>query len=177
MKTSKNGKGSTEMQITQRVSLVAIVAVIIISTWFKPLDSNASQRIDTGLKNAAISFTAARTLNAAISVAQGTEVSIEPGGVGVNLTPGQNSPSYPRIDRTILHSNVGCLCGFRRSEDINYDWGLLAVIAGTYNCSPCLVLVLFQAASTSCVALQNVGNFIDDTLRHTDGNNRNRHVV
>ncbi|WP_430009341.1 hypothetical protein [Methylophaga lonarensis] len=34
-------------------------------------------------------FAIARTLNAVISVAQGTEVSIEPMGVGLTLTPGQ----------------------------------------------------------------------------------------
>jgi hypothetical protein len=36
-----------------------------------------------------VSFAAARTLNALISVAQGTEISAQPLGVGVTLTPGQ----------------------------------------------------------------------------------------
>jgi hypothetical protein len=77
------------MQLAGRVSLVLFLAAIIISTWLKPLDSTAIQKINTGINNAVISFTAARVLNAAISVVQGTEVSIEPGGVGVNLAPGQ----------------------------------------------------------------------------------------
>ena len=39
--------------------------------------------------NGAIVLAVARTLNGVISVAQGTEVALEPGGVGVNLTVGQ----------------------------------------------------------------------------------------
>jgi ABC-type multidrug transport system fused ATPase/permease subunit len=38
---------------------------------------------------ALVTFAVARTLNGVISVAQGTEVAIEPGGVGVNFTVGQ----------------------------------------------------------------------------------------
>lgn len=53
------------------------------------MDSTAIKQIDTGLNRALISYATARALNAAISVAQGTEVAIEPGGVGVNFTPGQ----------------------------------------------------------------------------------------
>jgi hypothetical protein len=53
------------------------------------MDSIAIKQIDTGLNRALISYATARTLNAVISVAQGTEVAIEPGGVGVVLTPGQ----------------------------------------------------------------------------------------
>jgi hypothetical protein len=77
------------MQITIRTILAISVVVIIFSTWFKPLDSTAIQQIDTGLNRALISYATARTLNAVISVAQGTEVSFEPGGVGLNFTPGQ----------------------------------------------------------------------------------------
>ena len=36
-----------------------------------------------------MTFAVARTLNGVISVAQGTEVTVEPGGVGVNFTVGQ----------------------------------------------------------------------------------------
>ncbi|OGT00785.1 MAG: hypothetical protein A3F73_05895 [Gallionellales bacterium RIFCSPLOWO2_12_FULL_59_22] len=41
------------------------------------------------MNRALISYATARALNAAISVAQGTEVAVEPGGVGVNFAPGQ----------------------------------------------------------------------------------------
>ncbi|MCB1944024.1 MAG: hypothetical protein KDI53_18575, partial [Candidatus Accumulibacter sp.] len=41
------------------------------------------------MKRALVSFATARALNAVISVAQGTEVSMQPAGMGVVLTPGQ----------------------------------------------------------------------------------------
>jgi hypothetical protein len=44
---------------------------------------------DQALKRALVTFAVARSLNGVISVAQGTEVAVEPGGVGVNLTVGQ----------------------------------------------------------------------------------------
>ena len=47
------------------------------------------QLSSTAFSRALITFAVARTLNGAISVAQGTEVAIEPGGVGVNFTVGQ----------------------------------------------------------------------------------------
>lgn len=65
------------------------LAIMVIFSWLKPMDSIAIKQIDTGLNRAMFSYAAARTLNAVISVAQGTEVAIEPGGVGLNFTPGQ----------------------------------------------------------------------------------------
>ena len=44
---------------------------------------------DQGFKRALVAFAMARGLNGVISVAQGTEVAIQPAGVGVNFTPGQ----------------------------------------------------------------------------------------
>ena len=48
-------------------------------------------QVDAGLKRALATYAAARALNAVISVAQGTEVALEPGGVGVVLAPDRRS--------------------------------------------------------------------------------------
>jgi len=53
------------------------------------LDNLAQKNIDSSLKRALVSFGSARALNAVISVIQGTEISIEPMGVGMTLTPGE----------------------------------------------------------------------------------------
>ena len=45
--------------------------------------------VDTAFKRALVGYALARGLNGVISVAQGTEVAIQPAGVGVNFTPGQ----------------------------------------------------------------------------------------
>ena len=68
---------------------VLAVTLMVAFSWIKPIDSAANEKIDSGLKRALISYGTARALNAAISFAQGTEVSVQPMGVGVNLAPGQ----------------------------------------------------------------------------------------
>ena len=72
-----------------RVLAILLVAVMVVCAWLGPLETAAKRQIDAGLKRALVSFAVARTLNAIISVAQGTELSLQPLGVGVNLTIGQ----------------------------------------------------------------------------------------
>ncbi len=71
------------------VAAAAVVVLLAVGSWFSVLDTTADEQVDAGLKRALISFAAARALNAVISVAQGTEVAVEPGGVGVVFTPGE----------------------------------------------------------------------------------------
>ena len=90
-------QGSTErisISITmnkniERLSLLIILGAIVAFSWLKPLDATAEHQIEEGFKRAVASFAVARVLNGVISVAQGTEISIAPGGMGANLTPGQ----------------------------------------------------------------------------------------
>lgn len=77
------------MELFKRISVTLFLMALAALSWFSPLDSLATQQVDAGLKRALVSFATARTLNAVISVAQGTEVAIQPAGVGVNLAPGQ----------------------------------------------------------------------------------------
>src|SRR5258706_2779992 len=77
------------MNITRRIILAVFMATVVLCSWLAPLDAPALKQVDAGLKRALVSFAAARTLNALISVAQGTEISAQPLGVGVTLTPGQ----------------------------------------------------------------------------------------
>ena len=77
------------MHNTRNIILASFAVIVIACSWLAPLDAPAIKQVDAGLKRALISFAAARTLNALISVAQGTEISAQPLGVGVTLTPGQ----------------------------------------------------------------------------------------
>jgi len=72
-----------------KVILALCLSLMVICSWLKPIDLTATQQIDSGFKRALISFASARALNAAISVVQGTELAFEPGGIGINTTPGQ----------------------------------------------------------------------------------------
>lgn len=80
---------SPNLQAVQRLALAAAVAFMVACAWLAPLDSAADQEVDAGFKRALISFASARALNAIISVVQGTELAVEPAGVGVVFTPGQ----------------------------------------------------------------------------------------
>lgn len=77
------------MRSVFRAVLALYVVVVVLCSWLAPLDSAAIQQVDAGMKRALATFATARALNAVISVAQGTEVSIQPLGFGVNFTPGQ----------------------------------------------------------------------------------------
>ena len=76
---------------TQRQKVVwTIIAVLAVSAALSGLaDETGKRHVDQALTQALVTFAMARTLNGVISVAQGTEVAIEPGGVGVNFTIGE----------------------------------------------------------------------------------------
>lgn len=70
--------------------LVAVVVVALLALAYEgSVDDYGHDYTRQALKRALVTFAIARGLNAVISVAQGTEVSIQPAGVGVNFTPGQ----------------------------------------------------------------------------------------
>ena len=53
------------------------------------VDSLSKNYIENALKNALVTIVIARSLNGVISVAQGTEVALEPGGIGVSFSVGE----------------------------------------------------------------------------------------
>jgi hypothetical protein len=79
----------TTMQLVRKITVMLFITATIACAWFAPMDMPAKEQVDAGLKRALVSFATARALNAIISVAQGTEASIQPLGVGVTLAPGQ----------------------------------------------------------------------------------------
>ena len=67
---------------------IALVLVAIMSvTPF--MDQRAAADYETLFQRALVTFALARTINGVISVVQGTEVALQPAGVGVTLTPGE----------------------------------------------------------------------------------------
>ena len=78
-----------DLQRGKRMLLAAIAAALVVCAWLGPLEPPAQRHIDAGLERALLSYATARALNAVVSVAQGTEVAVQPAGVGVILTPGQ----------------------------------------------------------------------------------------
>lgn len=65
------------------IAAAVILAVLPVS------DELGNEQIDEAFSRALVGFAIARGLNGVISVAQGTEVAIQPAGVGLNFTPGE----------------------------------------------------------------------------------------
>ncbi|HEX5786707.1 MAG TPA: hypothetical protein VFY03_00900 [Woeseiaceae bacterium] len=68
-------------------TLVVIASVALATSGV--VDDTAETFAEDAFKQALVTFAAARTLNGVISLAQGTEIAVEPGGVGVNLGVGE----------------------------------------------------------------------------------------
>lgn len=77
------------MDIARKALAAFTMAAVLACAWLAPLDAPAMRQVDAGLKRALLSFATARLLNGVISVAQGTEASVQPFGVGVTFAPGQ----------------------------------------------------------------------------------------
>ena len=67
---------------------LGLVALGILSV-IPFIDQHAATNYEQLFKRAVVTFALARTINGVISVVQGTEIALQPAGVGVTLTPGQ----------------------------------------------------------------------------------------
>jgi len=111
-------------------SLVAIVSTAI--AYSSIADELGRHQTDEAFKNALVTFAVARTLNGVISVAQGTELALEPGGVGVVLTLGQVlDPINDLVERfsavmLVATSSIGLQSILLR---ITTWWGLTLALA------------------------------------------------
>ncbi|MFK7993802.1 MAG: hypothetical protein AB8B87_06675 [Granulosicoccus sp.] len=73
-----------------RICLVVLVTSCLTAiAFFQTTDQIGQTHVDSAFKRALLAFAIARGLNGVISVAQGTEIALQPAGVGVNFTPGQ----------------------------------------------------------------------------------------
>ena len=69
------------------LGLVSIVLIMIAASGI--VDRTGREYLNESMTRTLVTFGIARALNGVISVAQGTEVAIEPAGVGVNFAPGE----------------------------------------------------------------------------------------
>jgi hypothetical protein len=87
-----------KLQGLGRFVVPALLVVAVVFAWLGTassplrrysLDDSAQVYVDQGLKRALVTFATARTLNAVLSLAQGTQISAQPLGVGVQVGLGQ----------------------------------------------------------------------------------------
>ncbi|MEW5754974.1 MAG: hypothetical protein AB1810_01595 [Pseudomonadota bacterium] len=73
----------------RKILLSALLIAGIVFAGTGLIDRAGEEYTDATLTRALVAFGVARALNGVISVAQGTEVAVEPGGIGVNFAPGE----------------------------------------------------------------------------------------
>ncbi|MFT5571970.1 MAG: hypothetical protein ACI9FR_000891 [Cryomorphaceae bacterium] len=77
------------MKLKQKLIVSVIIVACLVLAQLKLVDGYGIKRTEEGLQRALVTYGISRGLNAVISVVQGTEIAIEPVGVGMTFTPGQ----------------------------------------------------------------------------------------
>ena len=77
------------MKLHNKAIITLIGLGLLVLTQLGSLDGAAVEHTEQGLSRALVTYGISRGLNGVISVVQGTEVAIEPVGVGMTFTPGQ----------------------------------------------------------------------------------------
>lgn len=80
---------ATPNPLVGRSALLVLFVALCALAWHGALDREASSRADALLTRALTTYAVARSLNGVISVAQGTEIVVQPVGVGVTITAGE----------------------------------------------------------------------------------------
>jgi hypothetical protein len=73
----------------QRAIALLLLAASLLAALRPDLDDFAESQVEAGMRRALVAFALARALNGVISVAQSTEVALQPAGVGVSVAPGE----------------------------------------------------------------------------------------
>ncbi len=118
-----------------KVVLSVLATCLVVISFTGHIDLIGEDYTEQGLKRTLLTYAIARGLNGVISVAQGTEVAVEPAGVGLTFTPGEIlDPVNDLIEQfstVVLVS--GASLGIQRIliEMTSWIWfsGLVAIVA------------------------------------------------
>ncbi|MCS4294506.1 hypothetical protein M2375_002739 [Comamonas sp. BIGb0152] len=73
----------------RQIALASLLVLAVLLCWLPAFQSVADRYVDDGLQRSLLSFATARALHSVVSVLQGTELAVQPMGVGLTLTLGQ----------------------------------------------------------------------------------------
>ena len=82
-------ENQSTITVARKAASALLLVAVVAASWWPELDRFASNTVDAALTRALSAFAVARGINGLISVAQSAEVSVEPVGVGVSLSPGE----------------------------------------------------------------------------------------
>lgn len=77
------------IDVSRKWIVVLLVLISIALGWYSSLQTISEVHIDQGLKRSLSIFAAARAINGVISMMQGTVISFQPLGMGLNMAVGQ----------------------------------------------------------------------------------------
>jgi hypothetical protein len=121
-----------------RCTATGLLLAMVALSWSQALDNAASNATTTTFKRALSIAALARTFNGVISVAQGTEIAVQPIGVGVTITLGEIlDPINDLIERfsmLALVASVSLGLQITLTEIMSSAWlsGLMSVAILTY---------------------------------------------
>ncbi len=75
--------------VLKQIALSTLLVLLVVVIQEGSLDRIGHEQTEAGFKRALLVFAVSRGLNGVISVAQGTEVAVEPVGIGLNFKPGE----------------------------------------------------------------------------------------
>lgn len=113
--------------------LMALLAAVIALSSFSTVDRYAEQEYENLFERALITFALARTLNGVISAVQGTELALQPAGVGVTLTPGEVLDPVNDLVERFSWIMLGATLSLGVQQvllDVGQWWGTKTVVAG-----------------------------------------------
>ena len=119
--------------LKKRIFWTLLIVVAVAGALTGHIDRASEAQAENALKNALVTFAVARTLNGVISAAQGTEVALEPGGVGVVLSVGEVlDPINDLIERfsTVMLIAASSLGLQALLLNITGWWGVSAFLVG-----------------------------------------------
>ncbi|WP_312527847.1 hypothetical protein [Comamonas sp.] len=73
----------------RQIALASLLVLAVVLCWLPAFQTMADRYVDDGLQRSLLSFATARALHSVVSVLQGTELAVQPMGVGLTLTLGQ----------------------------------------------------------------------------------------
>jgi len=115
--------------------LVCLLAVMVVLSSFTSIDQYAEDDYEVLFQRALVTFALARTLNGLISAVQGTEIALQPAGVGVTLTPGEILDPVNDLVERFSWIMLGATISLGVQQvllDIGQWWGirLLVIVSG-----------------------------------------------
>lgn len=132
MKPGATAALNQEAWTTRPWALTVLLLLLVVLSSLTTVDRVAEDRYESLFQRAFITFALARTLNGVISAVQGTELALQPAGVGVTLTPGQILDPVNDLVERFSWIMLGATVSLGIQQvllDVGQWWGVRALVA------------------------------------------------